>query len=448
MDKTTEVTLTVREQKRLFVITEVLAGRWTAAQAAGKLGLSLRQTRRLLATYRRDGPSSLVHGNRGRVTARRLSPELRDEVVGLVRGSYPDYNDYHLAEILAEEHGLVLSRSSVRRIRRAAGLPSPRKRRSPRHRSWRQRSARRGMLLQIDGSDHDWLESRGPKLSLLAAIDDATGEVLWALFRPEEDAAGYFLLLEHILHTHGLPEAVYADRHTIFQSPKKATIAEELAGKLPRSQFGRLLDELDVLLIKAHSPQAKGRIERLFGTLQDRLVKALRQAGATCLEEANQVLPGFLPRFNARFAVPPAEEPTAYRPWPMGLEPDDVLCFKHERVVANDNAISFSGQRLSIDPGPHRRSFAHCRVEVRQLLNGQLLVCYQGKPIARFKPLLASPPTPGKFTPADPQPVKTRITTNRQIRHRVTPRQPYKPAPDHPWRKPFLIQTKPKKAPG
>jgi transposase len=448
MDKTREVTLTVREQKRLFVITEVVAGRWTAAEGAEKLGLSLRQMRRLLAACRRDGPSALVHGNRGRATARRLSPGLREQVVGLVKSSYSDYNDYHLAEILAEEHDIILSRSSVRRIRRGAGVPGPRKRRSPRHRSQRPRSARRGMLLQIDGSDHAWLENRGPKLSLLAAIDDATGEVVWAVFRPEEDAVGYFLLLQHILQTHGLPEAVYADRHTIFQSPKKATIAEELAGKLPRSQFGRLLDELDILLIKAHSPQAKGRIERLFGTLQDRLVKALRQAGATSLEEANQVLPGFLSRFNARFAVPPAEEPSAYRPWPTGLKPEDVLCFKHERVVANDNAISFSGQRLSIEPGSPRRSYARCRVEVRQLLNGQLLVSYQGKPIARFKPLLAGPPTLAKFTPADPQPVRVRITPTSRKRPARKSQQPYKPPPDHPWRKPFLIQGKPKKTEG
>ena len=161
MNKTTEVTLTVREQKRLFVITEVLAGRWTAAEAAEKLGLSLRQTRRLLAAYRRDGPPALVHGNRGRATARRLSAELRDQVIGLVKSSYIDYNDYHLTETLAEVHDIILSRSSVRRIRRDAGLPGLRRRRSPRHRSWRPRSARRGMLIQIDGSDHDWLEGRG-----------------------------------------------------------------------------------------------------------------------------------------------------------------------------------------------------------------------------------------------------------------------------------------------
>jgi transposase len=292
-----EVTLTVREQKRLFVITEVLAGRWSAAEAADKLGISLRQMRRLLAAFRREGPAGLVHGNRGRITARRIPVETREKVIRLTSNSYRDYNDYHLAETLAEEHGVTLSRSSVRRIRREAGLPSPRKRRSPRHRSRRERSPRRGMLLQVDGSKHDWLEGRAPKLSLLAAIDDATGEIPWALFRPEEDAAGYFLLFQHIFRTLGLPLAIYADRHTIFQSPKRASIAEELEGKPPRSQLGRLLDELHIQLIKAHSPQAKGRIERLFGTFQDRLVKALRLAGAANIDEANQVLPSFLPRF-------------------------------------------------------------------------------------------------------------------------------------------------------
>jgi hypothetical protein len=304
------------------------------------------------------------------------------------------------------------------------------------------------MLLQIDGSKHDWLEARGPKLCLIAAIDDATGEVPWALFRPEEDAAGYFLLLQHVFQTHGLPLAVYADRHTIFQSPKKASIADELAGQPPRSQFGRLLDELDVQLIKAHSPQAKGRIERLFETLQDRLLKALRQAGATNVDDANRVLPDFLPRFNARFGVPPAKEPSAFRPWPAGVQPDDVLCFKHERIVANDNTISFCGHRLAIEPDSHRRSYAHRRVQVRQLLNGQLLIGYQAKPLARFKPLLAGPPAVGKFTPAEAQPVKTKIRPPKPKPHRNAPRIPSRPALDHPWRKSFIIQGKPNKPKG
>lgn len=444
----TEVTLTVREQKRLFVISEVLAGRWTAHQAAAKLELSLRQMRRRLAAYRRDGPAGLVHGNRGRASPRRIPAEIREKVVSLTRTSYLDYNDHHLTEVLGEEHGIALSRSSVRRIRREAGLASPRKRRPPRHRSWRERCPQAGMLLQIDGSKHDWLEGRGPELCLVAAIDDATGEVPWALFRPEEDSAGYFLLLKTLFQTRGLPLAVYADRHTIFQSPKKATIGEELAGKPPRSQLGRLLDELEIRLIPAYSPQAKGRIERLFGTFQDRLVKALRRAGASSLEDANRVLPRFLPGYNARFAVPAAEAASAYRPWPAGLQPDDVFCFKHERVVAKDNTISFSGHRLPIEPASPRRSYARRRVEVRQQLNGQLLICYQGGPLVRFKPLDPGPPAVGKFTPAEPQPMPAQSNVAKPLPRREVPRRPSKPAANHPWRHSIIAQGKPKKRRG
>jgi len=444
----TEVTLTVREQKRLFVTTEVLAARWTAPQAAGKLELSLRQMRRLLAAYRRDGPAGLVHGNRGRPSQRRLPPEVRQDVATLATTHYPDYNDHHLADILAEDHGITISRSSVRRIRRQAGLPSPRKRRPPRHRRWRERSPQPGMLLQVDGSHHPWLEDRGPELCLVAAIDDATGEVPWAVFRPEEDAAGYFLLLRHLSQSHGLPLALYADRHTIFQSPKKASIAEQLAGKPPRSQFGRLLHELAIQLIPAYSPQAKGRIERLFGTLQDRLVKSLRQAGASSLDDANQLLQRFLPSYNSRFAVPPAQPGSAYLPWPTGLQPDDVFCFKHERVVAKDNTISFNGHRLPIAPGRNRSSYARCRVEVHQLLNGQLVIGYQGRPLARFKPLDPGPPAVGTFTPADPQPAYAQPGTAKYLSRLKVPHKPYKPPPNHPWRQTMIVQTTPRKAEG
>ena len=443
-----EVTLTVREQKRLFVTTEVLAERWTASEAAAKLELSLRQMRRLMAAYRRDGPAGIVHGNRGRPSPRRIAPEVREEVLSLVETRYSDYNDHHLADVLAEDHQIQISRSSVRRLRRQAGLASPRKKRQPRHRSWRPRRPRPGMLLQVDGSEHDWLEGRAPKLCLIAAVDDATGHIPWALFRPQEDAAGYFLLLQHLSRTHGLPLAVYADRHTIFQSPKKASISEQLAGQPPRSQFARLLHELSVELLPAHSPQAKGRIERLFGTLQDRLVKALRQAGAASLQDANRVLQHFLPAYNARFAVPPAEAESAYCPWPAGLRPDTVFCFKHERVVAKDNTISFNGHRLPIAPGPSHSSYAHCRVEVRQLLNGQLLVCYQQHPLARFKPLQSGPPAVGKFTPADPPPIPPTPRPNKPAPRLRAPASPHRPAPDHPWRLPIIAQGKTSKSPG
>ena len=273
-----KVTLNTKEQKRLLVMNEVLAGRVTGQEAADVLGLSLRQTRRLLAAYRRHGAVALMHGNRGRQPVNKLDEAVEAAILRLAQEEYVDYNDSHFTEELAERHELVVSRPTVRRIRRQAGLASPRKRRAPRHRRRRQRHPQQGMLLQVDGSKHDWLEGRGPWLTLHAAIDDATNEVPWAVFREEEDATGYALLLHHISQTHGLPLALYADRHTIFQSPKQPTLAEQLEGREPRSHLGRLLDELDIQLIGARSPQAKGRVERLFGTLQDRLVLELERA--------------------------------------------------------------------------------------------------------------------------------------------------------------------------
>ena len=235
----------------------------------------------------------------------------------LARGEYRDDNDSHLTEALAERYEIRVSCATVRRLRRAAGLPSPRKRRVPRQRRRRQRYPQAGMLLEVDGSKHDWLEGRGPWLTLHAAIDDATNEVVkvpWALFRQEEDATGYALLVHHISQTHGLPLALYADRHTIFQSPMEATLVEQLQGPEPRSHLGRLLDSLQVRLIPARCPQAKGRVERLFQTFQDRLVKELRRGGAGSLEEANAVLRAYLPRFNKRFMKAPAEPGSACRP--------------------------------------------------------------------------------------------------------------------------------------
>jgi hypothetical protein len=296
------------------------------------------------------------------------------------------------------------------------------------------------MFLQLDGSPHHWLEERGPKLTLIAAIDDATGKVPYALFREEEDAAGYFELMLEIGRSHGLPLVVYTDRHTIFQSPssKSLTIEQKLAGERPRSQFGRLLDELGIKMIPAMSPQAKGRVERLFGTLQDRLVKELREANATTKEEANQALRAYLPKFNSRFAVAPAETGSAYVPWPENWDPDQVFCFKHRRTVLNDNTISFSGHSLQIPPGPDRMSYARARVDVHQRLDGSLAICYQGKTLVVYQPADNELLRVGKFTPAVPYQPPTELPKQEKTSDKPrAPRVPHTPAPDHPWRRPF-----------
>jgi transposase len=428
-----KVTLNRKEQKRLKVLNEVIAGNMTGKQAAEMLDLSLRHVRRLLAGYRQEGVAALAHGNRGRASPRRTAGAIRAMVIELAKGDYYDYNNKHFTEELAEHHQVTLSLSTVRRIRHSAGLASPRKRRPPRHRSRRPRYPQPGMLLQVDGSPHDWLEGRGPLLTLVSAIDDATNEVPAALFREQEDSAGYFLLMRVISESHGLPLAVYADRHTIFQSPKQATIEEELAGKQPRSQVGRLLDELHIRLIPAFSPQAKGRIERLFGTLQDRLTKELRRAGASTLEEANEVLQTYLPRFNARFQRPPDKEGSSYRPWPDSLDPDRVFCFKYERVVSRDNVISFAGHQLQLPPGPALSTYAGHRVQLLQRLDNHLLVVYQGKQIALFPPQNSDPPRVNHFSPL-PGDLWVKSPDEPSPSPPTTEQRP-KPPANHPWRR-------------
>ena len=248
------------------------------------------------------------------------------------------------------------------------------------------------MLLQVDGSRHDWLEGRGPYLTLLGAMDDATGTVPYALFREQEDSQGYFLLLRQIITTRGIPLALYHDWHSIFQvNPKQPeSLEEQLTGERQPTQVGRALKELGIHSIVALSPQTKGRIERLWGTFQDRLVAEMRLARATSLEEANQVLWHFLPRYNARFAVPAAQAGSAYSPLEPSFRVEGVLCFKYQRTVAKDNTVKLGEHTLQLLPGPQRSSYAQARVEVQERLDGSLVVHHKGQIIATTE----APPHP------------------------------------------------------
>ncbi len=385
--------LTGTEQQRLVVLNRVLMGDLTGADAAAALGLSVRQVRRILAAYRKEGAAALAHGNRGRTPAHALDPALRRRVTDLARTTYAGLNDSHLAELLAEAEGLVLSRASVRRLRVAAGLERPRQRRPPAHRRRRERMAQAGMLLQLDASDHAWLQERGPRLSLLAAIDDATGTVPAAVFREQEDAAGYLALLYQVVSTVGCPEAVYHDRHGIFlrASPARETLAEQLAGTREPTQVGRALRELGIASIAAHSPQAKGRVERLFGTLQDRLVAELHLAGACTLTEANAVLAAYLPRFNAHFAVPPPRAAPAWRTLRPGTDPWQICCFRYVRTVGRDDTVRLGEHRVQLLPSRGCGTLARRRVEIREHVDGSLSVWHQGQRIATQAAPLEAP---------------------------------------------------------
>jgi hypothetical protein len=237
----------------------------------------------------------------------------------------------------------------------------------------------------MDASRHDWLEGRGPDLSLVGGIDDATGKVPWACFREQEDAHGYFQVMRKTVLKHGIPMAVYADRHSIFfqTKDKQLSIEEELAGDRQPTQFGPLFEELGVQLILALSPQAKGRIERLWGTFQDRLACEVRPLGASDSEQANQVLWRYLPRHNRRFVVPARDHDLAWLPWPQDRHLDDFFCLKYRRVVLNDNTVRFGARVVDIPPAPDRASLAHARVEVQERFDGSLVVHYLGRCIAK-----------------------------------------------------------------
>ena len=280
----------------------------------------LRDARRLLAAYRKDGAAALAHGNRGRRPANATPDPLATDVVLLARTRYVGVNHTHLSELLREREGIDIGRNTLRNILTDAGVNSPRRRRPPKHRVRRQRMPREGMLIQIDGSYHRWLGEDGPQFTLLLAVDDATGIVVNALFCELENTRSYFLLMRGLIQSYGIPIALYADRHAVF----KHTPPSEVAAA--PTQFSRAMDELGVQLIFARSPQAKGRVERTAGTLQDRLVTELRLAGAVTIDDANRVLADFLPRFNQRFRVPAQRSETAYRVLDAQMCLDTTLC--------------------------------------------------------------------------------------------------------------------------
>jgi transposase len=438
------VTLNQKEQGRVMVLNQVEMGKMTGGEASEVLGLSLRHLRRLLAAYRKEGVAALAHGNRGKKPYNAMEESLKRQVIDLAQSTYAGCNVQHFTELLAERENIILSRSSVRLILLKVGIKGPRKRRPPKHRSRRERYPEEGMLLQIDGSRHDWLEGRGPYLTLLGAIDDATGKVPYALFREQEDAQGYFLLLGQIVDSYGIPMALYHDGHGIFERSKREpeSLEEQLEGKRKLTQFGRLMEELDIVSITSRSPQAKGRVERLWGTFQDRLVSELRIAGASNILEANKVLWDFLPRHNQRFSVPAARPGSAYREPSQGVLSEQVFCFKYERLVGRDNVVRFGEHRLQIVPTNGKSSYVRAKVEVHERMDGSLAVYYQGqclltRPAPLEAPVLRVRNIPRSVPEVSEPPEHVPHIANNILK----PKPPclHKPAPNHPWRRPFKM---------
>ncbi len=363
----------------------VEVGKITLKEAGGKIGVSYRQAKRIRQAVKEKGIKGLIHGNTGRPSSHRTKERIRQQIVELSGKRYVEFNDLHFTEQLEEREGVKISRETVRKIRREAGILSKHKRRGKKHHKRRERKAQEGLMVLWDGSPHRWFGLNHPPCCLMAAMDDATGKLLAARFLAFEGTEGYLWLLRRIVDDYGIPVSIYQDRHgALHRNDERWSREEQLAGRQEPTQVGWALEALGIRTIFALSPEAKGRIERLFNTLQDRLVAELTLEQITALNPANAFLQSkFMKTFNARFAVPPKESEKAWRAVAPKQDLDRLLSFRYTATVGHDNAVRLGGVIIDIPPGPKRRSYAKAKVEVRQLLDGSWKIYYQNQLIAK-----------------------------------------------------------------
>jgi transposase len=378
-----------KELKRLHVIRKVIEGTLTQKDAAEIVSLSERQIRRIVARIREEGDGGIRHKSRGKPSPRKLSCKQR--TVDLYQNTYPDFGPTLFAEKLAEREGISVSRETVRTWLKEDGLWHKHRKRKA-HRQWRERKDHFGEMLQMDGSHHDWFEGRGPKCVLMGYIDDATNRV-FGRFYDYEGTIPAMDSFKRYIEKHGLPLSVYLDRHTTYASYVRKN--DEFRETEPISQFGRALRELNVRKLHAHSPQAKGRIERLFHTFQDRLVKEMRLKGVSTITQANRFLSSYLPVYNKRFSVAPKKEEDLHRT--PGIDLDTVLCIKTERVLKNDNTIQYHGTIYQIEDKARSE-----RVTVEEHIDGSMKIRCKGITVA-FHKIDARQPKPEKERPFVPK---------------------------------------------
>lgn len=407
-----ELRMSEKERVRLDALGRVKRKELTVLAAAELMGLSLRQARRIWKRFKAAGDEGLVHQLRGRSSNRRLSADLRARAVKLHQEKYADFGPTFACEKLAEE-GLELSPDTLVAILKEVGLWRRRRRRG-KHRKRRERRSSFGSMLQMDGSHHDWFEGRGPKCVLMVIIDDASN-VTYARFYPAETTWAAFDVFGRWARLYGLPRSVYADRHSIYRDedhPQKPT------------QFGRAMAELGVELIAAHSPQAKGRVERRNAVFQDRLVKEMRLRGIKDMAQANALLDEmFLADLNRRYAVKPAKDQDLHRALEPGLKLEEALCVQEQRVVGLDWCVRWNNRWLQVGPEHESLRLPRRRVLVRELSDGRLLVDHQGKRLGVTE------------LPARPTPPKARRKTINNRR--------YKPAANHPWNRGPAVGPRP-----
>jgi hypothetical protein len=400
------------ERKRLVIMAGVKREELTLVQAAGLSRLSYRQVKRVWRRYQDQGEAGLVHRLRGRASPRRFAPELRTKILARFEARYPDFGPTLAAEYLSQE-GLKVDHETLRRWLLAKGTRGVRRRRQT-HRQWRERQPCFGAMVQLDGSEHDWFEGRRERAVLLVMVDDATGQV-WAQFFEQETTRASYDMFEGWVRRWGLPQSVYVDRDSIYRCEGVGSLADQLAGKEPQTQFGRAMEQLGVELILANSPQAKGRVERMNGPLQDRLVKALRLEGIAEVGAANQYLrKTFLPALNRRFRVQPASATDVHRAAPQRLQ--EVLSWEEERVVQGDWTLSCNHCWYQLDRQHESLSLVRRKIVVRTLRSGTIQLVYRGAQL-RYRQL-----------PGRPQRQVPRSLPVKAVRSA-------KPASEHPWRR-------------
>ena len=402
------IKMSQEELKRLHVIHKAIDKAITQAQAGDLIGLCQRQARRIVRRVKQEGDKGIIHRSRGRPSNRAVPEEIKDEVLKLFKERYPDFGPTLATEKLLEIDKIKLNDETLRLWLIERNIPYKKRKRRP-HRQWRERKECFGEMIQVDGSHHDWFEGRGEKCVLMGYIDDATGKS-FGRFHPYEGTLPAMDSFKRYIKKYGIPVSIYLDKHTTYKSTKKPSIEDQLNNLEPLSQFGRAVNELGVNVIYADSPQAKGRIERLFGTFQDRLVKEMRLRGIKTIPEANRFLRYYLPLYSRRFAVKSANDTNLHRPIPESIDLDKILCVKTPRALRNDFTIAHNSKLYQIEDNVSAKT-----VMVEERIDGSMSVTHKDTNL-RFKE------------------IATRPKREQEEPKIHTPKKAYVPAKDHPWR--------------
>src|SRR3972149_813303 len=417
------ITMSTKELDRTETLSKLKQKVITQTQAADTLGISTRQVRRLFRSYKKFGAQGLISKKRGKPSNHQLPEGRKEWTLALIREHYPDFGPTFAREKLFEVHKLRISIGSERSLMIAEGLWVDKKVKKKRVFQLRERRAKEGELIQVDGSPHDWVEGRGPTCSILHCIDDATGKIEAALFAPSESVWAYFELMQIYLKAHGRPLALYSDKHSVFRVNRP----DALSGN-GLTQFGRVMKELDIKMIYANSPQAKGRIERSNRTLQDRLVKELRLNKISTIEEANTFLLGFIEDYNRRFAVVPKDPNNAHRPLLQEQNFDQIFTIQEFRQLSKNLTFQYKNTIHQVRTERETYALRKAKVILHEKKDGFVEVFYKKKPLT--------------FTTYNTQEKQGEIIDAKTLNEMIDnlqknqePKRKYKPAYNHPWKR-------------